>query len=220
MSPDSIARGILVELAALPDRSTAAVRRWRRLHSRRLADQPGHKMLKVARAILGSADPLRRFVAYELINHHPAALDVLTAAAVQGLGRGISSWAETDTFSCYIAGPCWRRGRLRDADILAWTQSSNRWWRRAALVATVPLNVLAQGGTGDARRTLAVCRALLNDCDPQVVKALSWALRALVPRDRHAVERFLSRHGTRLASLIRREVGCKLATGRKAPRRI
>jgi hypothetical protein len=36
--------------------------------------------------------------------------------------------------------------------------SADRWWRRAALVATVPLNLRSAGGKGDAARTLAVCR--------------------------------------------------------------
>jgi hypothetical protein len=219
MKSSSIARKLLLELAALPDRSTASIRRWRHIHSKHLAAEPGAKLLAVAKGILNSADPLRRFVAYELIYHHAKALDVLSARSVRGLGRGIASWGDTDVFGCYIAGPAWRRGRLQDAEILAWTRSEDRWWRRAALVATVPLNVRAQGGTGDARRTLAVCRALLDDRDPMVVKALSWALRALVARDREAVQRFLNQHGERAAALVRREVGCKLATGRKVSTR-
>ena len=62
-------------------------------------------------------------------------------------------------------------------EIERWTESPDRWWRRAALVATVPLNVAAQGGTGDATRTLRVCELLVDDRDDMVVKAMSWALR-------------------------------------------
>src|ERR1700735_299455 len=44
--------------------------------------------------------------------------------------------------------------------------SRDKWCRRAALVATVPLNAKSRGATsatGDATRTLAVCTRLLDD---------------------------------------------------------
>ena len=98
-------------------------------------------------------------------------------------------------------------------------RSRDRWWRRAAVVCTVALNNRARGGSGDARRTLAICRLALGDDDPMVVKALSWALRELAKRDREAVVSFLARHEAELPALVRREVRSKLVTGLKAPRR-
>ncbi|MEO8453153.1 MAG: DNA alkylation repair protein [Gemmatimonadota bacterium] len=89
-----------------------------------------------------------------------------------------------------------------------------------AVVATVPLNVRAQGGRGDVPRTLAVCRLVVTDRDDMVVKALSWALRSLVPWDRSAVEGFLAEHGERLEARVRREVGNKLRTGLKSPNKV
>jgi hypothetical protein len=52
-----------------------------------------------------------------------------------------------------------------------------------------------------------------------VVKALSWALRALVRADREAVERYLEVNDAALPSLVKREVRTKLQTGRKVRRR-
>jgi 3-methyladenine DNA glycosylase AlkD len=91
------------------------------------------------------------------------------------------------------------------------------WWRRNALVTTVPLNVAATG-KGDAARTLAICRLLLDDRDDMVVKAMSWALRALSVRDPSAAERFLAQNEDRLAPRAKRELRHKLATGVKNPR--
>jgi 3-methyladenine DNA glycosylase AlkD len=76
-----------------------------------------------------------------------------------------------------------------------------------------------QGGTGDARRTLDICRRLAADGDDMVVKALSWALRELVVWDPEAVRRFLDDHHEVLAARVRREVRSKLETGRKHPAR-
>lgn len=102
--------------------------------------------------------------------------------------------------------------------IRRWAKSEDRWWRRAALVSTVPLNVRAQGGSGDAARTFAVCELLLADRDAMVVKALSWALRALVKPDPEAVRQFMEKFADNLAPLVKREVRNKLATGLKNPR--
>jgi 3-methyladenine DNA glycosylase AlkD len=124
-----------------------------------------------------------------------------------------------DLFGCTVAGQAWREGILSDATVLQWARSADRWRRRLALVATVPLNSRARGGTGDAARTLKVCQTLVDDRDDMVVKALSWALRELVKRDPKAVITFLNRFGARVAARVRREVRSKLKTGLKNPRR-
>jgi 3-methyladenine DNA glycosylase AlkD len=76
----------------------------------------------------------------------------------------------------------------------------------------------AQGGTGDADRTLEVCRLLVSDRNDMVVKALSWALRALAQREPEAVRRFLKEHAFSLAPRVLREVNNKLKTGLKNPK--
>ena len=118
-----------------------------------------------------------------------------------------------------MLGQAWRAGLVTDSKILAWARSRDRWRRRLALVATVPLNSRARGGTGDARKTLRVCRLLLGDTDDMVVKAMSWSLRELAKQDRKAVEAFLRKEEGRLASRVKREVRNKLTTGVKSPRR-
>lgn len=103
--------------------------------------------------------------------------------------------------------------------IHGWARSPDSWWRRAALVCTVALNSKARRGTGDTPRTLAVCKLLLTDRDDMVVKAMSWALRELIPHYREALEAFVARHENELAARVVREVRTKLATGLKNPRR-
>jgi 3-methyladenine DNA glycosylase AlkD len=96
---------------------------------------------------------------------------------LERFGRGIDSWGAVDMFACYLSGPAWREHQVPDKLIHNWARSADRWFRRAALVSTVPLNSKARGGKGDSKRTLAVCASLVADRDDMVVKALSWALR-------------------------------------------
>jgi 3-methyladenine DNA glycosylase AlkD len=151
--------------------------------------------------------------------HHRKALEALTPNDVTVLGRGIKGWGEVDCFACYVAGPAWRECRIPDSMVQRWARSPSRWWRRAALVSTVPLNNHARGGAGDTVRTTRICRMLVRDRDDMVVKALSWALRELGKRDRAAVELFVRRYQQVLPSRVNREVLNKLQTGLKNPRR-
>src|SRR5262249_4942305 len=121
-------------------------------------------------------------------------------------------------FCYYVSGPAWRSGRIKDAQIHKWARSKDKWWRRAALVSTVPLNVRAQGGKGGAKRTLGVWEMLVADGTDVVVKAMSWALRALAFREPRVVEQFLMKHDNELAALVKREVRNKIEKGVKNPR--
>jgi 3-methyladenine DNA glycosylase AlkD len=141
----------------------------------------------------------------------------VSARQVERWAKGLADWASIDLYGVTVAGAAWREGRLSDRRVMRWTASTDRWRRRLALVATVPLNSKARGGFGDPARTLRICRALLDDRDDMVVKALSWALRELAKRDPDSVTRFIREHDARLASRVRREVKSKLETGWKVP---
>ncbi len=207
-------------IAALPAPvATAPLRRLRREYSCRLAAAPARDVVALAGALLARGGIERRFVAYELVHHHRAALASLGARELERLGRGLDGWGAVDTFACYLAGPAWRERQVSDALIRRWARSGDRWWRRAALVSTVPLNSRARGGAGDPARTLALCRLLIADRDDMVVKAMSWALRELAKRDPAAARRFLAAHRAALAPRVVREVRTKLTTGLKNPRR-
>jgi 3-methyladenine DNA glycosylase AlkD len=163
---------------------------------------------------------IHRFFGDELILHHPTALSTLTREDLEALGEGMDSWDQVDCFAPYLAGPAWRNRRIGDDIIAEWARSPDRWWRRAALVSTVALNVKARGGAGDAKRTLAVCEMLFTDRDDMVVKAMSWALRALAVHDPEAAQRFIDEHRGELAPRVVREVSNKLRTGLKNPRTV
>jgi 3-methyladenine DNA glycosylase AlkD len=217
MTPEEIAGVLHHRILSLPIRNTPSVRSVRRDFSRLLRNTDASLMLEIARVILTSGE--HRWVAYELIHEHPEAMKRIGESELEELGRGINSWWSVDPFSLELAGPAWREGQVSDELIHRWARSPDRWWRRAALVSTVPLNAAARGGRGDPPRTLSMCEMLVADRDDMVVKALSWALRALVPRDRRAVSEFLRTHGSVVAARVVREVTNKLDTDLKNPRR-
>ena len=210
---ETLATQIDAELRALPDHSVAAMRKERRRWSGLLKNEPAEDVLALAIELCERFG--HRWIAYELLVAHPTALGTVDAETVERLAGTMTSWGDVDQFGCLLAGPAWRAGRVDDATIHAWAWRPDRWWRRSALVATVPLNVRSQGGRGDVPRTLAVCEIFISDRDDMVTKALSWALRELVVHDRAAVEAFLAAHDDLLAAHVKREVRNKLTTGLK-----
>ncbi|HKE26193.1 MAG TPA: DNA alkylation repair protein [Bryobacteraceae bacterium] len=213
MDPAHVVR----RLRAVPAH-TASLRTERKGISREIAGLDRVALLGLAHYLIEARIP--RFVAYELVLNHQPAMSLLTPPEVERLGAGMKRWGDVDSFACFIAGHAWRTRRIPDSLVRTWTRSADWCWRRAALVSTVPLNSRAQGGTGDARRTLAICRLLLGDREDMVVKAMSWALRELAKRDPGSVRGFLAAHRGQLAPRVIREVTNKLITGLKNPRRL
>jgi len=210
---------IVQRLTALPDFSAKNLRSLRREFSKRLKLEPAKLVLELAEKLVKHGQFQFRFMAYELALNHNLALSSVDSKRLVRLGKGMNSWVAVDMFGCYVAGPVWREHQVDDELIKRWALSKDRWWRRAALVSTVPLNSKSLGGSGDTGRTIAICDILVKDRDDMVVKAMSWALRKLAKQDRGAVTEFLKTHDSELAPRVIREVNNKLRTGLKNPRK-
>ena len=98
----------------------------------------------------------QKYLAYELLRAAPRALAAAKVKDIRRFAAGMTTWSDVDCFGCFVAGVAWRTGRISDKEIARLASSRDRWWRRAALVATVPLNAKSRGATsatGDATRT-------------------------------------------------------------------
>lgn len=216
-SPVELASTFDVEHRLLAVHNTDTERAICKKYSVRLRQASAEFVLDFARQLLFTYG--HRWQAYELIAGHKAAFQCLDGDKLEEFGRGINSWWSVDSFARTLSGPAWRDGLVADDLIVSWAGSPDLWWRRAALVSTVAFNVRSQGGKGDVGRTLAICRLLASDHADMVVKGLSWALRELVYFDRQAVLGFVQEYESVLAGRVKREVGSKLRTGLKNPKK-
>jgi 3-methyladenine DNA glycosylase AlkD len=212
---DTLAKRINDEPRALRDQSVATMRKERRRWSATLRKHSAEDVIEVTLELLERFN--HRWIAYELLLFHPSALKLVGPHNVERFAGRLRSWGEVDQFGVLLAGPAWSAGQIDDHTVHAWALRPDRWWRRAALVATVSLNTRSRGGSGDVRRTLAICGILLHDRDDLVIKAMSWALRELIVHGRSSVEAFLVAHDHQLAARVKREVRSKLTTGLKSP---
>jgi 3-methyladenine DNA glycosylase AlkD len=85
----------------------------------------------------------------------------------------ITNWAACDGFCNHAVGDFIRKYPDRFADLKRWTQSKNRWMRRAAAVSLI---VPAKRGKflWDG---LAIADLLLTDKDDMVLKGYGWLLK-------------------------------------------
>ena len=219
-SAADIAKAVRADLRRLPASSIDAIRGVRRKYSAALVDASPSKVVDLVDRLLTGGSVAERLVGTELLIARRDIIGRVKSGDVEKWATGLDDWGSIDMYGVTVAGVAWREGSVTDRHVMRWASSPDRWRRRLALVATVPLNSRARGGQGDTARTLRVCAALVDDRDDMVVKALSWALRELSKRDPQSVARFLREHESHLASRVRREVRTKLETGRKvAPRR-
>jgi hypothetical protein len=208
---------LLADVNGLPIRDTPALRALRRDRSAQWRGRPPAFIMGVAMQL--QRRRTHRWLGYELVRHHRPTFESLNDRWLDLLSDGLDSWDVVDAFARILSGPAWAAGLASDNLIDGWGGSEDRWLRRTALVSTVALNMPSDGGRGDPERTLALCGRLAGDRDDMVVKALSWALRALAVRDAAAVRRFLAAEDPRLAARVKREVRRKLETGLKNRRR-
>lgn len=139
----------------------------------------------------------------------------LSAAQIRSFNVGMDNWVSVDTYSTKLSGVAWRVGTLENEEIFDWLKHGDVWQRRIGVVSTVALNLKSRGGTGDLKRTLAVCERVVSDHHDMINKALSWALREVAKREPKPVQVFIDEHRSLLHSRVIREVERKLVTGRK-----
>ena len=118
--------------------------RLARAWTRRLRQAPAQQVLALAQALADGGTFEGRAVGYMVLAAHRAAQASLGLAELQALARGMDNWATVDSFALLLAGVAWREGRIGDACVHGWARSPDRWWRRAAVVSTVPLNLGAE----------------------------------------------------------------------------
>ena len=203
------------DLASLPHLDAQSVRRVGASHSKAFKSQSPEVVYRAVCSLLEDRTWAHRVIAWELLASRRDAFKLLNDKEVEKMATGLTDWESVDLFGVTVLGQAWREGLVTDRKIHSWTRSKDRWRRRLALVATVPLNLKARGGKGDVSRTLQVCTMLLDDRDDMVVKAMSWALRALARWEPIIVGGFVQLHADRLAPRVKREVRTKLQTGRK-----
>ena len=113
-------------------------------------------------------------------------------------------WITVDTLATTIAAAILGEP-YRWAELEQLVYSPSRWERRlvGSTIAAIPFADRAAGRTGDvATRGLDLIGLLIGDPEPDVQKALSWALRSVAAIDRPGVTAFCRREAERAATTV------------------
>lgn len=114
------------------------------------------------------------------------------------LEKGISNWAETDTFSMDMISPFVLRGIIKMEDLSEWRYSASKWMRRSVPVSLIkPAKDLVP-----VQEVLGFIDPLMNDSEKVVHQGLGWLLREMWKKDPKEVEEFLLTWKDECARLI------------------
>lgn len=112
----------------------------------------------------------------------------------------VSSWADHDALAHYLLSPMVAAKPARCREVLKWSESPNRWRRRAACVALIR-------GARERRFRAQIVRLsnqLLHDQDDMVQKGLGWLLREQAKADPKRTVPYLMRIRKKAPRLVLR----------------
>ena len=159
------------------------------------------RILQVADRLARAPEPELRWFAIGLLRRTLPAEPERSWQILRQLAREAGEWITVDT----LAGAC-AQGIL--AEPFRWAEiellgfSPSRWERRlvASTIAAMPFEDRTRGRSPQvAARALGVLGGLVGDAEPDVQKALAWALRSLVRVDADAVAAFCRREAEHAA---------------------
>ena len=128
------------------------------------------------------------------------------------LDRYVDNWAHTDGLSLWLLGASIANDPALVDKLDRWTNSKNRWKRRAAAVALV---YSAKRGE-HTRAILRIATPLIEDEDDMVQKGVGWLLKETYPKKPAAVVRFLLANRTKTTRLVLRYAAEKMTAADKA----
>jgi len=127
--------------------------------------------------------------------------------------EAIDNWEMCDQLAMGVAAPLVGRDIGQVERLVRWSRAKNPWRRRFAVATAAALN---QKGRRLPRETLRVCVAVLHDPEPQVRKAVGWAIREASRADEAAAFAFLCTHRGTMHPTVLREASEKLTKEHRA----
>jgi 3-methyladenine DNA glycosylase AlkD len=128
------------------------------------------------------------------------------------LDRFVNNWGHTDGLSLWLLGASIANDASLIGKLDAWTQSKNRWKRRAAAVALVPS---ARRGL-HTREILRIAAPLIPDEDDMVRKGVGWLLKETYPEKPAEVMRFLMPRREQTSRIVLRYAAEKMSAQDRA----
>lgn len=128
------------------------------------------------------------------------------------IDRYVHNWAHGDGVSSWLVAACLANELALIEELPVWTESSNRWKRRAAAVSLLQE---AKRGT-NTRAILDIASRLVRDADDMVQKGAGWLLKETYPKQPREVIAFLTSQRPGIPRLVLRYAAEKMSGTDKA----
>ena len=119
----------------------------------------------------------------------------------------LTNWANTDLMCTVLVSETVSKDPRLTERLLEWTESENRWRRRAAAVSLVP--IARRGERLD--ETFRIADKLMEDQDNMVQKGVGWLLKEMSKKHPVEVRDYLLKWRTRTSAIVLRYASEKLS---------
>ncbi|HEY9899857.1 MAG TPA: DNA alkylation repair protein [Pantanalinema sp.] len=154
-----------------------------------------------------------RSLAIAIVELYVPRLDDGAFAQVEAMLRESVTWAHVDWLAVKVAGPLVDRHPRREAILEAWSEDTNFWMRRAAMLALLePL----RAGQGDFETFSRFAEKMLDEKEFFIRKAIGWVLREVSKKRPDLTCQFLDAHHARASGLTLREASRQLPEAQRA----
>jgi 3-methyladenine DNA glycosylase AlkD len=160
--------------------------------------EPVGALLYIADRLFQEPEPEMRWFAFGLLERVVEVDPERAWQLLRRAARDAGDWITVDSLA-HPVGKGILREPYRWAELEQLVYSPSRWERRlvGSTIATIPFIDHRLGREPSiARHALSIVADLIGDAEPDVQKALSWALRSLTLVDRTAVEEFVIAEAT------------------------
>ncbi|MGD0802860.1 MAG: DNA alkylation repair protein [Candidatus Bathyarchaeia archaeon] len=127
----------------------------------------------------------------------------------------LSNWANTDGLSTGLISETVRKDPKLAEKLLEWTESDNRWRRRASAVSLIPI----ARGVEMLEDTFKIADRLMEDRDDMVQKGIGWLLKEASKKHPTEVRDYLMKWRTRTSALVLRYASEKLPSDKRVLKR-
>lgn len=191
---------------------TSEVRRIAKEYAKRFKSDGDMKTaFRVAEKLLASSNMEEGVTAIWMLRQFTRYFDPSLFSLFHQWVNYLTNWAHTDGLSAWLIGDLVRKDPSKIQTMMKWTSSRNRWRRRAAAVALIPL---AKDGRS-LREILRLANRLMMDNDDMVQKGVGWLLKETSEPHPDEIVRHLQKWKGRTSGVTMRYACEKLSTSRR-----
>lgn len=160
------------------------------------------KLFKLVHKLWNSSYHEEKTLAIKLLSSYDSYLSFKDMKLLEKLLQESTGWDHIDGIATGLVSAVLSKNKKAFDYLNKWSNSSNFWLRRAAIISQINL---FRKGKGNKELCFDIMKKQFDDSEFFIRKAIGWTLRELSKEDPQTVYRFLKKNKAQMSSLSFRE---------------